>query len=94
MFTIAGARKKIQSENRESSKPKQPPAPTSEVVSHSNVEAPTLFDTGFDSEQGIPAERYDDNSAPLYSPEQRDALKTVAAHLLELRDMLKSSRVQ
>ena len=93
MFTIAGARKKIQSENREGSKPKQTATPAPEPVSYGSVEAPTLFDTGYETEQTTPIERSDSNTVPIYSPEQRDALKTVAAHLLELRDMLKSSRV-
>ena len=93
MFTIAGARKKIQSEHREGSKSKQTPTPVPEHVSSDNIEAPTLFDTGYDTERTAPAESSDGNTVPAYSVEQRDALKTVAAHLLELRDMLKSSRV-
>ncbi|SRR5258706_3915245 len=93
MFTIAGARKKIQSEHREGSKPKASESPAPKSGSYSSVEAPMLFDTGFESEPAAPAERSDSNSPVAHSAEQRDALKTVAAHLLELRDMLKSSRV-
>src|SRR5437899_12553098 len=51
MFTIAGARKKIQSEQREGSKPKAAAVSTPEPVSSDHVEAPTLFDTGFETEQ-------------------------------------------
>src|SRR6188768_3476478 len=45
MFTIAGAKKKLQSESRDHSKPKA--EPTSRPAS-SSVEAPTLFDAGFE----------------------------------------------
>ena len=93
MFTIAGARKKIQSENREGSRPKVAATPITEPVFHSRVEAPTLFDTGYDDEQSALAVSSEANSTVSYSAEQRDALKTVAAHLLELREMLKTSRV-
>src|SRR5580765_9061884 len=93
MFTIAGARKKIQSEHREGSKPKQPTTPAPQPASRGDVEAPTLFDNTIEAEQPVSAEISDGKPAPLYSSEQRDALKMVAAHLLELRDMLKASRV-
>lgn len=87
MFTIAGARKKMQSEQREGSKPHPSPAPK-----HGSIDAPTLFDTGFDS-VGPTAQYSVGDAAAVYTAEQRDALKTVAAHLLELRDMLKTSRI-
>src|SRR5687767_6445834 len=47
MFTIAGARKKIQSEHRDTSKEKS----TSRVPTEGDPQAPTLFDTGFDTER-------------------------------------------
>src|SRR5512140_2593262 len=59
MFTIAGARKKLQSDQREGSKPKAPP--------RDRPSAPTLFDTGYDD---VPTE-----TAGSYSPKQREALK-------------------
>jgi hypothetical protein len=89
MFTIAGARKKLQSEQREGSKPKAAASPVSRPVSGSRVEAPTLFDTGFETSE--PANSIDDSSFS-YSGDQRDALKTIASHLLELREMLKTPR--
>jgi DNA-binding transcriptional MerR regulator len=79
MFTIAGARKKLQSDQREGSKPKAE-APPSDRPS-----APTLFDTGYDD---VPRE-----TAGSYSPKQREALKKIAANLVELRNMLKSQQV-
>lgn len=93
MFTIAGARKKIQSEHREGSKPKQQTTPILQPASRDDVEAPTLFDNTYEGEQPDSVETSDGTAAPAYSIEQRDALKTVATHLLELRDMLKASRV-
>jgi DNA-binding transcriptional MerR regulator len=92
LFTIAGARKKIQSEQREGSKPKPPP-PSPEPPSQDRVEAPTLFDTGYETRQVAPAGYSESDFAVSHSAEQRDALKTVATHLLELREMLKSPSI-
>ena len=86
MFTIAGAKKKLQSEQREGSKPKAPAAPTARPASKGGLDAPTLFDTEFESEAS-------GKSEISHTVEQRDALKILAANLLELRDILKSSRV-
>lgn len=80
MFTIAGARKKLQSEQREGVKPKAP------AISKESVDAPTLFDTDISKE---PNSRSDIS----YSENQRDALKTIASNLLEIRDILKTSHV-
>ena len=96
MFTIAGAKKKLQAESREHSKPK---TETTSQPASSSVEAPTLFDAGFEK-RANPASNgpiakpaaSPDAESPNYSVDQRDALKTVAAHLLELREMLRSSQ--
>lgn len=98
MFTIAGAKKKLQTEQRGGAKAREAAASRPSATStRSVIEAPTLFDTGFDEETEAPvltAPQHDgDGSRVFYSPEQRDALKTVAAHLLELREMLRTSRV-
>ena len=90
MFTIAGARKKLQSEHRDGSKPKATPKPAPESSSFSQVEAPTLFDTGFDDDRSTGNPVNEDGPTVSYTGEQRDALKTLATHLLELRDMLKT----
>ena len=87
MFTIAGARKKLQSEQREGSKPK--PEPSTDT----RRSAPTLFDTGFDEENASQATDSARSPAAPHTPAQRDALKSIAANLLELREMLKSPRV-
>lgn len=93
MFTIAGAKKKIQSEQREGAKAKAPATAAISPSQQGHIEAPTLFDNAFDAEPSPSAVPTQGGSGVSYSPEQRDALKTVAAHLLELREMLKSPRI-
>jgi hypothetical protein len=93
MFTIAGARKKLQSDARGGSsrfatetKPSASASPKTELV-----EAPMLFDAGFERESGnSPAK----SKAPQIElgGDQREVLKTIASHLLELREMLKSNQ--
>jgi DNA-binding transcriptional MerR regulator len=86
MFTIAGARKKLQSEHREGSKSSYEPAAKADTA------APTLFDTVYDDgdEKDSSANV---SSGAVYTAEQRDALKSIASNLLELREMLKSPQV-
>ncbi len=90
MFTIAGARKKLQADSREGNKPKAAPAPPSirTKPDPSMDKAPMLFDTSFEPEitNTPPAS---DGSA-TFSVDQRDALKSIATNLLELREMLRS----
>jgi len=97
MFTIAGARKKLQSEQRDGSKSKTPVRANAPPVSYGRPEAPTLFDTGFEIVSDIPYPvRYPDpepSTQSAFDGDQRDALKVIAGHLLELREMLRSSRV-
>lgn len=88
MFTIAGARKKLQSEQREGSKPKAAASQAAKRTSGSGVEAPTLFDTGVEPVRSSK----DGSSDASHTDEQRDALRTLAANLLEIRDILKTSR--
>jgi DNA-binding transcriptional MerR regulator len=90
MFTIAGARKKLQLEMR-------PDAPKLKIVrpetrevytGTSDPEAPGLFDEEL---------LLDENTAvspPSQSlaPEQIDAIKTLTTQLLELREMLKTNQ--
>jgi len=92
MFTIAGARKKLQSESRDGSRSKAS-SPTKAPLS-STVQAPMLFDVGFepsnDHQKPVAPKSAD---ASLGSDQQQDAIKVLAGHLLELREMLKSSPV-
>lgn len=90
MFTIAGARKKLQSESRDGSRSKAAaPAPT---PSNSSVQAPMLFDVGFESSNDQPRTSTQ-KTAEANGFAQQDAIKVLAGHLLELREMLKSSPV-
>lgn len=93
MFTIAGAKKKLQSEIREGSKAKAPTAPPVQQTSSRDSDTPTLFDNGYDAELPAITAASASNSNISHTGEQHDALKTLATNLLELRDILKSSRV-
>lgn len=77
MFTIAGARKKLQSDIREGTKP-QP------VNSGHDIKAPTLFDTHIEASPDATTAGGDE-----FSGDQREALKKIAAQLLDLHEMLK-----
>jgi DNA-binding transcriptional MerR regulator len=119
MFTIAGARKKLQTDQRSGNKAKQAPdvspearatqadptpAPvsvppssgtqTAERPARKPTEAPTLFEGVFDTPANEPSpttESATAQSAKLKGSE-RDVLHAIAAHLLELREMLSSPR--
>ncbi len=93
MFTIAGAKKKLQAEMRGGSKSKPPVAKPVEAPARDRIEAPTLFEAGYDSKVSAATVSSEPIPSPSYSPQQRDALKTVASHLLELREMLRITRV-
>jgi DNA-binding transcriptional MerR regulator len=96
MFTIAGAKKKLQSELRSGNKTKPAPEAAKDEKPARNVEAPTLFDDVFESEivtETASAARADEgNSNKQLAGNERDVIKTIAGHLLELREMLNSSR--
>ena len=87
MFTIAGAKKKLQLEAREGSKTKSTEVPIP-VTEARLDDVPMLFDTRIEAEiddvPALPSVNAD------YSSDQREAIKVLASHLLELREMLKS----
>lgn len=84
MFTIAGARKKLQSESREGNKATSDSA-TSTSSKQKDAQAPMLFDTHIES---------DDDAAPgELSGSQRQAIRKIATELIELRDMLQNPPV-
>lgn len=93
MFTIAGAKKKLVAEQRGGSKPKEADAPAVQEKPASNVEAPTLFDNVYGTDRvadsGRPAAAFSASSGRGPDNSDRELLKTVAAHLLELREMLR-----
>jgi len=90
MFTIAGAKKKLQAEMREGSKLKVV-SPSTETPDYlPPVDSPSLFDD--DLELGTrSAEIYSESD--VLNPARREALKTLAADLLELREILRNSKV-
>jgi len=82
MFTIAGARKKLQSESRDGSKSKPAEAPAG--PRSTDASAPTLFDA-------IQDNGGNSDSVPTgISGDQKEAIRTIAGHLLELRELLRS----
>lgn len=83
MFTIAGARKKLQSESRDGGRAKSTELTTTTSRS-ADPSAPTLFD---DLDNGIVNGEV---AADGITTDQRDAIRSIAAHLLELRELLKS----
>src|SRR5688572_14986997 len=91
MFTIAGAKKKLHAELRETPKLKiVHPEPRIEESDLPDNSGPGLFDTDLVLDDTEPASA---RSANL-SPERREALKALAANLLELRQMLNTNHVR
>ena len=81
MFTIAGARKKLQSDSRQGSQPKPAgQSPAFKPVVADDGKAQMLFEIA-PSRDGTPAE---------LSQSQRLTLRQIASDLVELRDMLKT----
>lgn len=93
MFTIAGARKKLQSELRDGGRSKENVSPE-RPVALGPTGAPLLFDAGFETEQEATLEtasRPTSAAAAMnFDGDQKDAIRTVANHLLELREMLRN----
>lgn len=90
MFTIAGARKKLQGELREPPKLKIVHSEPKEQQSRDeSVDAPGLFDEDLDLDFAESA-NLNGASAPAISADQREALRSLSAQLLELREMLKN----
>ena len=100
LYTIAGAKKKLQNELRENSRLKivhaepaqkenfikevKQPEPQEKVVAEENFES-LVIDEAEDFEQSEPME---------LDEERREALTNLAAQLLELREMLKINKLE
>lgn len=94
MFTIAGAKKKLQAEQRAGSKQKTTEVTPSTETSSPSVEAPTLFENVFEPKiprASVSPSADPNDPEPIPGNSEREALKTIANHLLELRDMLKAN---
>ena len=86
MFTIAGAKKKLQAEMRET--PKLKVVHSEPRNEHDADSRPSLFD------EDLVLDDVETSPAPTVqslNPERRDALRLLAAELLELREMLKNN---
>lgn len=95
MFTIAGARKKLQADQREGSRAQTATEPARERRKDT-IEAPTLFDTTLPGDSAVHEAvrvRPTPRSGNGFSAAQRAALEKVVAGLIEIREMLKSSAV-
>ena len=92
MFTIAGARKKLQSEQRETPKLKIiHPEPARETTESDGSQNPPLFaDNSFEDIE-LDLGTVEPKVSALIT-EQREAIKRLGAQLLELREMLKNKR--
>lgn len=102
LYTIAGAKKKLQTELRESSRLKivhpEPPKQDGylkavktqpETIEEDDEPEIEDFETNFDEpEDSLKEENF------VIDDERREALKTLAAQLLELREMLKPNPAQ
>jgi DNA-binding transcriptional MerR regulator len=91
MFTIAGAKKKLQNEMRETTRLKVVhPDPRAESEYGANNGTQSLFEDELvlDDSEAAAARTQD------LTPERRDALKSLAAQLLELRQMLRTSHAR
>lgn len=93
MFTIAGARKKLQAEARgEAPKLKiVHPEPVNENRPEISS-SPGLFDEDLEIAE---IDEVFETSAPIIdamSPERQEAIRKLATHILELRELLKNSR--
>ncbi len=101
MFTIAGAKKKLQAELRDASRLKivhpepQKPEPHLKAVKTAEPDDETEdldiedYEPDFDDEEEMSAA---DETEFEFDEERREALKTLASQLLELREMLKNNR--
>ena len=90
MFTIAGAKKKLQAEMRETTKLKVVhPEPRVHENENSAEEMPTLFDDDLVLEEV--ESRVAISPVHSMSAERRDALRSLASQLLELRELLKTA---
>lgn len=92
MFTIAGAKKKLQAELRENSKLKivQPGTPPEKRDYLRPVDSPSLFDGEIETSEPDNAKAPDNDH--LLDDKRREALRMLAHNLLELRELLRTGR--
>ena len=92
MFTIAGAKRKLQTELRETTKLKiVHPEPVDRIIPESG-DTPGLFDADLEIDE--PPIAYAATETDVLTGERREALKELASQLLELREMLKTNQTE
>ena len=95
LYTIAGAKKRLQIEIKEGRKPKKVEKPVDEspLVDDDDIDLISLEIDGEPSDQLSLAYSADSETKQTVEidDEKREALKSLASQLLELREMLKSS---
>lgn len=104
LFTIAGAKKKLQSELRESSRLKivHPTETRDSYIQPVHAPAPETEEDDFVEEEEFTEPEFESAAVnfsgveerPVLDSERREAIKSLAAQLLELREMLKASRAE
>lgn len=92
MFTIAGAKKKLQSELRETTKLKIVHSERRQDRAPVPDEAPGLFDVDEAESDDLEIETVSNASTGNLTSEQRDALRSLGSQLFELREMLKTDQ--
>jgi len=88
MYTIAGARKKLQAELREPPKLKIV-HPERKAQEDEDTDSPGLFDEDLEIDE-IPTSLAKNGTGADFTGEQMEALRKLSNQLLELREMLKS----
>jgi DNA-binding transcriptional MerR regulator len=92
MFTIAGAKKKLHTELRETTKLKIVHPEPKVTESTIPTDSPGLFDEELELETIESDFKSISDGTERWTPERREALKSLAAQLLELREMLKTDQ--
>ena len=92
LFTIAGAKKKLQAEIRETSRLKIVHPGSKGQEYPRAVESPSLFDEELELDESATGFARSPLGPETLSPQRREALKSLAAQLLELREMLKTNQ--
>lgn len=102
LYTIAGAKKKLQLELRETSRLKIVHSEPKEREYLKPVEAPPPIQTeeenleieDYDETPEVYSEQEDFDESFIINEERQEALKSLAAQLLELREMLKTNQTK
>jgi len=87
MYTIAGARKKLQNELRETPRLKIVHPEPRPQKTENDSEVPGLFDVDLEIDEPQAAAN---GTGTVFSPEQRDAIRSLAKQLRELSEMLQN----